>query len=157
MVPVYRTLIGHVLWLNALQDTFVLMENVYQSFKTFAKMFSVQKDQYASSELVFLTLFQSTLALLLSVLLIHFANSEPVFQLTNVLLSDACKDITVWMVFAFLKLDFAVQLYVHLVLSVSMENVSLLLLTFVQQWNALLVHTVLVESVSLKSSIFVQL
>lgn len=157
MVPAYQTLIGHVLWLNVLQDTFVLKENVYQSFKTFVKMFSVQKDQYANSELVFLTLFQSILALLLSVQLIQFVNSELVFQLINALLSDVCKDITVWMVFAFLKLDFAVQSYVPRVLSVSMENVSLQLLTFVQQWNALLVHTVLVEFVFLKLSIFVQL
>lgn len=58
-------------------------------------MFSVQKDQYASSELVFLTLFQSILALLLSVQLIQFVNSELVFQLINALLSDVCKDITV--------------------------------------------------------------
>jgi len=58
-------------------------------------MFYVQKDQYANSELVFLTLFQSTLALLLSVQLIQFVNSELVFQLINVLLSDVCKDITV--------------------------------------------------------------
>jgi len=157
MVPAYQTLIGHVLWLNVLQDTFVLKENVFQWFKTFVKMFSVQKDQYASSELVFLTLFQSILALLLSVQLIQSVNSELVFQLINALLSDVCKDITVWMVFAFLKLDFAVQLYVPLVLSVSMENVYLQLLTFVQQWNALLVHTVLVEFVFLKSSIFAQL
>lgn len=73
----------------------MLKENVYQSFKTFVKMFSVQKDQYANSELVFLTLFQSILALLLSVQLIQFVNSELVFQLINALLSDVCKDITV--------------------------------------------------------------
>lgn len=30
MVPAYQTLIGHVLWLNVLQDTFVLKENVFQ-------------------------------------------------------------------------------------------------------------------------------